>query len=488
MRTGKEYVDGLVDARSVYVDGEVLHDVTSHPAFAGVVDAIAGLYDISSDSEQGMGVVSPETGSHINAAFLIPRSAEDLALRRRASTVWARASHGFLGRSPDHVASFFAGFAAAPEIFDRERGFSDNVRRWYRRIVEDDLFATYTIIPPQVDRSTTAHDWDAEFIQVGVVEEREDGVILRGSQMLGTGAAVSDVLFVSCIKPLAPGDEPYALSLVLPVSTQGLRIYCRRPYATGIPSRYDYPLSAKFDESDALVVFDDVLVPWENVFVVGDVNRVRDQFFRTPAHVLGNSQAQIRLVEKLKFLLGIARKVAKVNGIDKLPPVQGTLGELASLAALVESSVIAAEAEAIVDDHGVACPNPRFLYGAMGLQSEFCPRVIGLLRDLVGGGVLQLPSSEADFFRDPARSDIERYIRSPGVPAADRVKLFKLAWDVIGSEFAGRHQQYEMFYAGAPFVVRGYAFRNYGFDESLAMVDGFLASYGLDGGRAGNVP
>jgi 4-hydroxyphenylacetate 3-monooxygenase len=288
---------------------------------------------------------------------------------------------------------------------------------------------------------------------------------------------VSEYLFVSCIKPLQPGDEVYANSFVVPVNAPGLKVYCRRPYATADMSSFDYPLTARFDETDALVVFDDVFVPWEDVFVYRDVDLVRRQWFETAAHVLGNTQAQIRLVTKTKFLAGIARKIAQVNGIERIPSVQERLGELASIASVVEGMVLAAEASAQIDGDGVARPNPRFLYGAMGLQSELYPRMLGVLRELAGGGVIQLPSSYRDLVSDETRDDVERYFSGASVEADERIKLFKLAWDAIGSEFGGRHHQYEMFYAGAPFVTRGYAFRNYVYDEALGEVVYFLASY-----------
>jgi 4-hydroxyphenylacetate 3-monooxygenase len=167
-----------------------------------------------------------------------------------------------------------------------------------------------------------------------------------------------------------------------------------------------------------------------------------------------------------------------VNGTDTFPGVQERLGELASIASLVEAAVLAAEYQAAPDHSGLWRPDPRFLYGAMGLQAEFYPRVITILRELAGGGVLQLPASVADLQNPATRADIDRYIQSPGLEAAERVKLFKLAWDAVGSEFGGRHQQYEMFYAGAPFVTKGYAYRHYGYEQHVADVEAFLASYG----------
>jgi 4-hydroxyphenylacetate 3-monooxygenase len=480
MRTGQQYLKSLADGRAVFLDGARVEDVARDGAFEGIARTISTLYDIADDPATEMMFTSPETGEPANKVFMIPRSLADLTERRRAISAWADVSKGFVGRSPDHVGAFLAGFASSPETFNKGgRPFGENVTRFYRKVVKENLFVTYVIIPPQIDRSVTAHGWSEELLQAGVLEETDGGFLVRGSQMLGTATAVSDYLFVSCIKPLTPQDERYALSFVLPVNTSGLKVYCRRPYASSQPSSFDYPLSTRFDETDALIVFDDAFVPWENVFVYRDIDQVRRQFFETPAHVLGNNQAQIRLIAKMKFILGVARKITQVNGIDGIPSVQEKLGELASLAACVEGMVLASEAACAADRNGVARPNPRFLYGAMGVQSEMYPRAILLLRELAGGGVIQLPSSYRDLTSELTKPDMERYLRSPNTSPEDRVKLFKLAWDIVGSEFAGRHLQYEMFYAGAPFVARGYAYRNYGYDEALRSAESFLGTYGL---------
>jgi 4-hydroxyphenylacetate 3-monooxygenase len=477
MRTGAEYLAALKDDREIYVDGERVRDVASHPAFTGIVKTVAGLYDHAADPANDMIYTAPETGREANKVFMIPRSREDLAARRAAITSWANLSGGFVGRSPDHVGAFLAAFASAPEVFG---DFGKNVTAYFERLLDESLYVSYAIIPPQHSRATTASGWDDEFIQVGVVEEREDGIVVRGSQMLGTGATISDEILISCIKPLTPDDKDFAISFVLPVATPGLKFYCRRPYAPGQPSSFDYPLSTRFDESDALLVFDDVFIPWDRVFVDRDVNGLRAQFFETGAHVLGNSQAQMRLVAKLKFLLGVARKITQVNGIDKFPPVQGNLGELASMAALIEGAVLAAEYESTVDDRGMFRPAGRYVYGAMGQQAELYPKVLHIIRELVGGGVLQVPSSIKELTNPETRADMDRYVHSPGTTSEERIKLFKLAWDMIGSEFAGRHHQYEMFYAGAPFVAKGYAFRGYDYSEPLAAVDAFLATYSVE--------
>lgn len=479
MRSGAEYLASLDDGRTVIVNGEIAGNVAEHPAFAAVAQTIAELFDLAADPNNGMQCTMPETGTVINRVFSVPRSLDDLVQRRKAIQTWAEHTHGWVGRSPDHVGTFLAAFSAHPELFNTEaRQLGANVTAYYQRLVSENLYVSYAIIPPQVSRATTASGWEGEYLQAGVVEETAEGLVIRGSQMLATGAAIADEVFVSCIKPLGPDDRDFAIGFVVPTNADGLKLYCRRPYIPAATSSFDYPLTSRFDEPDALVVFDDVLVPWDRVFVDRNTAGVRRQFFDTGAHVLGNWQAHIRFATKLEFIAGVARRVTQVNGIDKIPGVQEKLGELAALVSGVRSSVLAAEYTAEPDSVGMWLPGRSALYGNMGLQAEIYPRVLAIVRDLVGGGVLQLPSSVADLISPVSKDDIQRYIQSPGVAAEERVKLFKLAWDIIGSEFGGRHQQYEMFYAGAPFVVKSaYTFRAYDYDTAANKVQQFLDSY-----------
>jgi 4-hydroxyphenylacetate 3-monooxygenase len=480
MRTGTEYVASLCDGRDVFIDGRRVDDVATHPAFVGIVATVGQLYDTAAGTPE-MHIGDPDHGT-INRVHMTPRSIEDLRIRREAITRWARLSNGFLGRSPDHVGSFFAGFASAPALFDECRdGFGENVRRAYAEIVRDDLYASYTVIPPQNSGLNPGAATTSGVTQVGVVAETDAGIVVQGTQMLATGSAISDRLFVSCLRPLSPGQEDFAVSFMIPVATRGLKLFCRRPYAVGQPSAFDYPLSSRFDESDAMAVFDRVFVPWENVFIYRSVGGVHDQFHRTAAHVLANTQAQIRLTVKLKFLLGLAVHVSEANERSVAPSVQDKLGELASLASVVEGMVLAAEASAALDEFGVCKPNPRFLYGIMGLQSELYPRVLHIIRELSGAGVIGTTSSYRDLVSPETHGDLTRYMAKSEADLEQRMKLFKLVWDAIGSEFAGRHHQYEIFYAGASEVARGYSRRQYGLDEPMALAQEFLDGYDVLG-------
>ncbi|MGW5383616.1 4-hydroxyphenylacetate 3-hydroxylase family protein [Nocardia sp. NPDC003963] len=482
-RSGKEYIERLDDGRRVMVNGEVVRDVPAHPAFAGAVGSIARHYDHAHAPENRdvMTFTSPATGEPVNRSFLIPRSAADLAARGAALRRSAELSVGMLGRNPDHVAAFFAGWAGRRDVFARaNESYADNLVRFYEHLRDEDLYAVYAIVPPQIDRSKPAHQQADPHLYAGVTGETDGGIRVSGAQMLATGAALADYIVLSNIAPQRPGDEDQAINVAIPVGASGVKIYSRRPYATGATSVFDYPLSTRFDETDALVVLDDVFVPWEHVFVLRDREICAAQWTETPAHVLGNHQAQVRLATKLDFAVGLAHRIAEATGNLAAPPVRGALGEMAAHAGIVSGLLAAQERNCEIDDEGIAWPGREECFAVMTLQSELYPKVMHMLRDLCGGGLIQLPSAAADFAHPEMQADLERYIGGPDETAEERVKLLKLAWDLVGSEFGGRHHQYEMFYVGAPFVVRQRMYGVYDFDRRRSLVDTVLAGYDLD--------
>ncbi len=488
IRTGAQYIESLRDARTVFVDGGRVPDVTEHVAFRAAVRSIAHLYDLAAIHRDIMTFPSPATGKPVNMCFLMPRTPADLAARRRAHRLWAEATFGLMGRSPDHVPGFITGFALRADLFARAGArFGEHVARYHAYLRDHDLSASYVIIPPIVDRSQPAHRQDDPTVYAGVVEERRDGIVVSGAQMLGTGAAISNEVFVSCINPLQPGDENYALSFAVPAAAPGLRMIVRRPYAQTAPSVYDYPLSSRFDETDALVIFDRVFVPWERVFVYRDVALTRAQFYDTPAHLLGNFQAQIRFAAKAEFLAGLALRIAESMGIEGLRETQTALGELASYCGMAAGLVVAAEHACEHDPHGFVAPNPRYLYANNWLQATYYQTMLTYLRELSGGALLQVPSSYRDYLNPAIAADLRRFVRSPGLASVERVKLYKLAWDLVGSEFAGRHQQYELFYAGGRAQTTSIrAFRAFDFTAARAMVERCLAGYDLPDGPPGD--
>jgi 4-hydroxyphenylacetate 3-monooxygenase len=476
LRTGDEYLRSLNDGRKVFLDGEAIGDVSRHKAFREAARSVARLYDIAAapENRELMTFPSPKTGAPVLRAFQIPKTHADLRERRLFHEKWAEATFGLMGRSPDHVGAFFAGYAAVPEVFAKAgQEYADRVVAFYERMRDEHLYLSYAIVPPQIDRSKPAHKQSDPTLYAGVVKERDDGIVISGAQQLATGGVLSDWLHLSCIHPLQPGDENYANCLAVPINAPGLKLYPRRPFALRADNSFDYPLSSRFDESDSYVVFDDVFVPWEHVFIYRNVEISRDQWWKTTAHTLGNHQAQCRYVTKLRFMAGLAHRMNEMTGNAAAPPVQVMMGELAALVTIYESMLLAQEVVAPIRN-GVLWPSTVTLYSAMAMQSEFNGRMLEMIRELAGSAFITLPSSLADLENPETSADIERYMRSASTSAKDRVALMRLLWDFLGSEFGSRHQQYEKFYGGASFLVKTNVYRNFDFKRAGALVDAAL--------------
>jgi len=478
LRTGSEYLRSLDDGRAVFFDGERVKNVTTHKAFAGAAKSSARLFDIAADpaNRERMTVEGPD-GSRTLRAYQIPRSHADLRAKRLASEMWSEATFGLIGRSPDHVAGFFVGYAAVPEIFAAGgQQFADNVVSFYQHLRDNHLWATYAIVPPQIDRSKPAHKQSDPSLYAGVVKETDGGIVISGAQQLATGGVYSDYLYLSCIHPLQPGDENYAIGVAIPMNAEGLRLYPRRPFAMQADNSFDHPLSSRFDESDCFVVLDNVKVPWEKVFIYRNLEVCRDQWWKTPSHSYGNLQAQARYATKLRFMMGLAKRMNEMTGNDGLPPVMIQMGELAALVSIVETMLEAQETKATIDDKGVVWPCKKSLYAVMALQAEINPRMLDIIRELAGAGMVSLPSSVRDIDGGgQTQADMERYMQSGAASARERIALMRMAWDFVGSEFGARAAQYEKFYGGASFLVKQNMFRNYDFNRSLAMVEKALA-------------
>src|SRR3954465_12337098 len=343
LRTGADFLSDLRNKpRTVFIDGERGTNAAEHRAFRGGALSIAKLFDFAAapENRDTMTFVPPEGGAPVWRCWQIPRSHADLRAKRIAAEKWAELSFGLMGRTPDHVANFFAGYAAKPAFFGK---FGDNLAKFYRQARDTHAYLCYAIVPPQIDRSKPAHKQSDPTLYAGVVKERDDGIVISGAQQLATGGALSDWLQLSCIHPLQPGDENYANNVAVPINAPGLKLYPRRPFALCADNSFDYPLSSRFDESDSYVVFDNVFVPWEHVFIYRNVEISRDQWWKTTAHSLGNHQAQVRYVTKLRFLIGLAHPMNEMTGNLAAPPVQVMMGELASFVTIYESMLLAQE-------------------------------------------------------------------------------------------------------------------------------------------------
>ena len=482
LKTGEQHIKSLRDDRQVYLNGNTIVDVTTHDAFKNSIQSVGRLYDFVSDPGNEVLMTYREQGSdeRFNRIWQLPKNYEELVTRRKALVAWLELHGGYYGRSPDHVASCVSGMYMGRDVFseydkDRAHALTD----YYRYARDNDVFLTYVIINPQADRSKAAHEQADEYLSAGVVDEDSAGLVIRGAKMLATGGVAANEVLVTCIQPLRPGDEKYAVSFVVPMDTEGLRILSRKSYEENTSNLFDNPLAGLFDENDALLYFDDVKVPWERVFINQHTEMCQKQFHGTPTHVYQNYQAQVRLMVKLKFLMGLAKSIADTTGIINFPQVREILGELAADAQMVDALVHAMEIKG--RQQGIYfIPDAATLYSAQVITQKLYPKLVNKIRELAGGGLIMLPSSVEDFDNPELTSIIEKTQQSPVTDSQGRVKFFRLAWDALGSEFGSRHVQYEMFYAGASFVTKAHCYRTYDWDSSGSMVDTIMDRYTLE--------
>jgi anthranilate 3-monooxygenase (FAD)/4-hydroxyphenylacetate 3-monooxygenase len=453
VRTGAAFVDGLKrQPREVWLKGEQVRDVTSHPALVGPTRHIARLYDMQHEPQwrDVLTYPSPKTGEPVGTAFMMSRTIDDLRKRRGAFQAWAESSFGLLGRSPDFLNTTVMAFAESPGVFDEmgER-FGRNIRNYYEYVRDNDLFLTHALITPQTDRSKASKDQADAFLHMGVVRETDDGLVMRGARMLATHGPIADELIVYHLPGLKPGEEPYATAFAIPIGTPGLRMICREPFDEGTRSTFDHPLATQFEEPDALVIFDDVLVPWERVFLHANVALANRMYSETALRNHTAHQTGVRAIAKMQIAVGVAMAVAESVKSSAHLHVQEMLGEIIGYIELAKACVVRAEVEFEPTPSGTIRAGFTPLQTLRTMMSKAYPRIIEVLQIVGAGGLLMMPTA-ADF-SSAAGNDVRRYYRGAGdVSAEDRVRIFKLAWDLAGDAFGMRAMQYERYYAGDP--------------------------------------
>lgn len=480
LKTGQEFLEGLRDGRKVYIGSELVEDVTTHPAFRNAAHSFAMLYD-NKRAPENIDVMSFEQdGERHSTWYLQPKTQEDLKKRMETHRRIAHWTHGLIGRSPDHVSSFVAGLAMRPDMFDNVRkGFGDNLVNYYKFMRDNDICATYTVLPPQGARKPEFYLREGMTIPtLRVIEEKDDGIVIHGMKMLGTSAVFSNETWVGNILPLGPNQQKESVTCAVPINAPGVTLWTRKPFEKYAVSEFDNPLAYRFDETDSMVIFDNVFVPWERVFTLDDVETSREIYMKTPAHAMGNHQSNIRFWEKMKLVVGLAGRVAEMNGIRHIPQVQGTLGALAAKISGLEA-MIHGQVQNFEKDYapGFVNINRRYMYAALHWCTTNHSGICETVSELLGGGPFQFPADISVLDDPKLKETFESYWSAPGTQAKDRMKVLKLAWDLLGSDFAGRHMQYERFYAGPSFIVTNYSYLNADWDVWEAVVDDTLNSY-----------
>ncbi|UPT93209.1 4-hydroxyphenylacetate 3-monooxygenase [Bradyrhizobium barranii subsp. apii] len=482
LRTGANYLRSLKEGRKIYLGGHLVDDVTTHPAFRNSAQSFAGLFDLKCDPEHAGRLSFLEDGQRHSFYFKQPRSREDLEFRMAGHKAWADASYGLFGRSPDHVGSFITGMTCRPEIFDvPNHGFRQNLLDYYTYIRDNDLYVSYATHPPQGARNYSSDAAPSFFKSpaLHVSATDSEGITLHGMKTLATGGAFCDEIWIGNLTPLAPDRIKEAVTCAVPANAEGLSLWSRRSMEQAAPNAFDYPLSSRFDESDCMLVCDNVKVPWSRVFTIGNVDLSRAIYMETGGHYFGNHQSNVRFWAKLQLIVGLANKIAKSAGVRGIPAVQETLGRLAAMEATIAGLIAGqiADHESVGDGYVVV--NKRYMYAALSWCQDNYGLICATVRELMGGAIFQMPADISIVENGQMNALFETYWSTEHESALDRMKLYKLAWDLLASEFGARHVQYENFYAGPPFLVRAHSMRLAPWSSLDQTVDKLMASYSL---------
>jgi aromatic ring hydroxylase len=417
--TGKEFLDSLDDDREVWIYGERVKNIAEHPAFRNTARMIARLYDaLHQDQKEEKGILTypTEWGGFTHRYFQAPRSAEELVAGRDAIAAWARLTYGWLGRSPDYKAAFLATLGANADFYEP---YQENARRWYRYSQERVPYVNHAIVHPPVDRNmapgATGGPTD---IYAHVTRETDAGIYVTGAKVVATGSALTHFTFVAHVGLLPIQDKNFALVFLVPTNAPGVKFICRvsnEQRAAVLGSPFDYPLSSRLDENDAIFIMDEVFVPWENIFVYGDLEKANTFF--VSGFVLPNHNA------------GAAYHV---------------------------------------------------------LAPDAYVQIKHQIEKTVASSLIYLNSHARDFTVPELRKYLDLYVRgSGGVSAVERVKLMKLLWDSIGTEFGARHELYEVNYSGSHEEIRRFAILGANASGQAAQWKAFadqcMAEYDIDG-------
>lgn len=437
LRRGADFLASIRDGRQVWVDGEKVADVTSHPSLAGCAQGLADIYDLQHDPAYRdlLTMESPSSGERVSLAYLLPRTIEDLVRRRQMIEFLMRGTGGVAGRLPEYMALILMGMYDARDILaEEDPAFARNAVDFFEYCRENDICLTHGFADPSRDQRLPR----AGFENLKVVEEGPDGIVIRGVKAVATLAPYGDE-YLGLTAP-RPGVGPEEIAYYsVPVASPGLRTYCRLSLARHSPD--DYPLSSHLDEMDAWVVFDNVFVPKERVFYLRRADR-NDTLFRNCLqwafyHIL------IRMAVKGEVLIGICAGISDYYGSSNAPHLQTMLCELIGYVEALRAYIVAAEQQAVPSRSGLLVPHQVPVTAGRIHGIEQHPRMLQIVREFSGSGILMAPR-QADMGHPEIGADVRRFLMGPDVRAPERYRLHRLAWEYACDAFGSRQLLFEM--------------------------------------------
>ena len=477
-RTGQEYIQGLKDhPREVWIDGELVQDVTIHPALRNGVQSVAALYDMQHDPvmREEMTFASPSSGGPVGLSYLIPQTVADLERKRSMMTHWAQATCGMMGRSPDFLNVIFTAWAGASGYFAQDRPeFGRNVVNYHEFLRESDVALTHALVNLQRRRTANPADTLSDEVALTLVKESDSGIVVRGSRVLATLGPISDEIAIYPVAShrLADDDGRQSFSFSIPCDTPGVKFLCRESFDLG-RSHFNHPLGSRFEEMDSVVFFDNVFVPWERVFLLGNVELCNGYAAGTNSDAHTGHQVLTRCVAKAEFMLGLADLMVDTLGSGTIPHVQEQVAELITQRDMLKACLRASEADAAPNRWGVMSPAlPAIRAGRTLFGRHIYPRMVEIVQMLGTSSLMVLPA-EADF-DTPIAAELDQYLATDSTSARDRARLFHLAWDASCSAFSGRQVLYERMFGGNPIRNSLALYSNYDKEPFKQRVRDFL--------------
>lgn len=434
--TGARYLESLRDGREVWYRGEQVDDVTTHPQFTQMAQTLARIYDLqhAPDTRDVM-TYTEENGLRVSCSYLPPKTTEDLFRRRANTEVWVREVFGMCGRLPDFCASMVVGYYdIRAQLAELDPNLAKNTETYLDYARSHDLCLSHALHDPCMDKSLRpSQDPDRS---VRVIVERDDGVIVRGARFNTLGLFSNEIL-VSPTYPFTPDEAAHAIWFTTPVNAPGLKQITRETFSGRHPS--DHPVSSRFDEVDSLVIFDDVFVPWERIFLYRQPE-ASNRLFRSGVMHWAAYAGTLLTQQRMEILIAVAHLLATTSGMEKRPHVVKALGEMCTYLALLRSSLRAAEVDAVRSSGGHYMP--KLAPERRAMVTMISERFVELVEHIGTSSLIFLPTAE-DWDQPELKRHLDVYLRGKGATGLDRYKLCKLAWELTGDAFGGRQQLYE---------------------------------------------
>ena len=473
-RYGQEVIDSLrANPAELYHRGQRVDDVTTEPGIRNGVLGLASHYDQQHEHADLMLFESPLTGDLVSRSFAVPKTRDELTKVGDAMKASADHSCGMQGRHPDYLNRTMAAFGTATAFLNAHlKGGGDNAQAYFERARENDLALTHTLINPQANRAVGPSKQRNPFLAARIKEESDSGITVRGARMLATLPISDEILvFPSTVLRNPAEDAPYAFAFGIPSATPGLKFICRESLDYDRNS-FDHPLGSRFEELDAVVIFDDVFVPWERVFIYRDVQACNVAYKQSTAVAHMAHQVLCKNIAKTEFLLGLVSLMVDSVGIEVFPHVQEKVSEIWVALETVRAFRRAAEADATLNEHGMMTPAWAPLDAARNLYPKLYPRMIEIVQQLGASGLVAMPTL-ADI-EGPLANEISEYYQSARQEAKERIALYRLAWDTALSAFGSRQVLYERFFFGDPVRLATSTFNTHDRTEYMDRVRAFI--------------